>query len=396
MDGTALHAWSVPMTPARVLHWSGDSLLFLLAGNGLYAMDAEGNMISNAILSAPGTDLRIRDSVVLVLRADTLLRFTMGLEELGGAALADTALHFVDGEDATYLRTTSGLYEAAIVDEPLQMMTIAALPGLVPSGGSLRDGTLMTTGNTLIAGRSSAVLRSHMDNGASANHDDDIEVLLQVDSTWYQFSSQQGPYTIYNQLANLTALVVNHGSSTLQSAVLSFRFPNAIGYCGTPAHTIIDTVMALSPSDTAMVQFSGMHLNRGPSSPGATASYTVCVTGLAPNNKVDRQPEDNTGCATAYVINTVGIDDNLLNASWSVFPNPFEHRITIKSAPGQKGSIYLLLCDLQGRTVFDQWILPTADGSLELLLPGLADGAYVLRAIGTDRIWSQTLIKTGH
>ena len=181
MDGAHLHTWPAPEGPVHAMFWS-DDLLFLLAGNGLYATDPLGNVVGHISMQSPGTGLRMVDEVILVLREDSLLRFTGDLVQLEGAAIIDTALHFVDGNDGIYIRTLNALYTASAQDDLTLFMTIAPLPGLIPRGGSFRHGTFMTSGNTNISGRSSAVVRSHVDDGAAEDHNSDIEVLVQVDS----------------------------------------------------------------------------------------------------------------------------------------------------------------------------------------------------------------------
>ena len=185
---------------------------------------------------------------------------------------------------------------------------------------------------------------------------------------------------------------MNHGEAPLESAVLSFRAPISYGYCGIGALTIIATDLELAQGDTVAIPFLNVHLSQGPLQPGDSFNNTLCVTGLAPNRKIDRQPADNTGCAIAQA--TVGWAESWIRPVWSIHPNPFGDRITLIPPIDAYGKVHFTLVDTHGRTVFDQWTVVTADEAVVLEIPGLMNGIYLLRTIGEERIWSQILVKS--
>ncbi|HML86565.1 MAG TPA: T9SS type A sorting domain-containing protein, partial [Bacteroidales bacterium] len=81
--------------------------------------------------------------------------------------------------------------------------------------------------------------------------------------------------------------------------------------------------------------------------------------------------------------NTVGIDPlNLTSLSFSIFPNPASHEITIKysNSPTSSNSFTLNIISLTGNVVFEkQFDIADMDSQYSLHIPDLPSGIYTVR-----------------
>ncbi|MEM1216163.1 MAG: T9SS type A sorting domain-containing protein, partial [Bacteroidota bacterium] len=83
-------------------------------------------------------------------------------------------------------------------------------------------------------------------------------------------------------------------------------------------------------------------------------------------------------------------NDLVTNAAFTVYPQPASHYVQVKLGEGSPEQLaQLQLVDLQGRPVADfgeRWLGPNA---IDLLLPNLASGVYLLEA----KVQGQTIVK---
>lgn len=389
-NGEHIGQFAAPEEPITGLHWYHDSLLLVLSPRNLFVVDTTGLPLDTFPLPGTSTDLRMLGDRAFVLMDEGLARIDMedGTMELV-ATNDDGALAFVESPAHRLLLHSSDTLHEVFADGPLQAVTaIGSVPGLAITGAAVRDGALFVSGNTLIEERSSAVRRGQALTGGHAVHDDDIELLVTADTTWF-VASLTPPGNIYDQLANLTAHVVNHGSHTLNELVLSFRTPHAWSFCGTHAQTLIVNNLGIATGDTAHIAFNNLLYNYGPSAPGNSTTATLCLAALAPNLLADRSPTDNHACTDVLFVNTVGLAERGSMQVITAYPNPFTDRITLTGLP--TGPLRFELFDATGRSVFNTNSSATNYHTLDL--HGLNTGIYHLLIQSTHNRWTEKVVK---
>ena len=94
---------------------------------------------------------------------------------------------------------------------------------------------------------------------------------------------------------------------------------------------------------------------------------------------------------------SVSLTKDLNEGAISVFPNPVQDRVTIvfeaSSQIGQKGSIEMY--DLQGRRLIrhDQNLVAGQENRIELPVPTLGRGVYIIRIVNGDKFLTQRIVK---
>ena len=85
----------------------------------------------------------------------------------------------------------------------------------------------------------------------------------------------------------------------------------------------------------------------------------------------------------------------MLFRSFSVYPNPFSQDFSLKFNRDMKGETVVMLTDLAGNVLHREVRLNPLDGQQVYINPAynLNSGAYALRIINDNRVYTQTLMK---
>lgn len=350
-NGERIDAFHAPGQGVVGLHWYQDSLLLVLSEEELFVVDTAGTPVDTFPLPGIGVALRVFSDQAFVLMDEGLIRMqlTDGTTLMVGSG-NEEPVAFVEGPaDRLFVRSAGTLYEV-FPDGAIQSLgPIGTVPSGSITGAVVLGDHLYTSGNTNIGGRSSAVRRGQAIAGEQAMHDEDIEILVTTDSSWF-VAGPTPPGNLYWQYASLTAHVVNHGPAPLHRFVLSYRTPHAIAWCGTWAMTMLVDGIELLPGDTVHIPWHELpydysHLTP----PGSSLTASLCIAALAPNLLADRNPTDNYACTDVLFVNTVGVADHASMPVIAVHPNPFSDRFTITGLPPDARQATLL--DAAGRDV---------------------------------------------
>jgi hypothetical protein len=316
---------------------------------------------------------------LFVLTSGGVQRFSAELAPLGVVALPDldASSAFIVSEDGLYVNTAGGLYQLADDGTVTLLFPWPALPNLTTTACAVRNGTVLAAGNTDISGRSTGIVRSLSMDGDAAQHDQDVEVLLQVDSAWTEYSGY--PYYPWDRKAALTGFAVNHGPDTLRSVVLSMWVQVPYTYCNQPVNRIDTSGFALAPGDTLSLPFGAVDVQLGLQSDQAAGAGEICIVALAPDHLADRAPDDNTACSTVdYVL---GVHELSHNSSLSLAPNPAINSCVVSGLASLGVSIRVTIMDLTGRVVAEQFNTASTN-TMQLDISGLSPATYILSAEG--------------
>ncbi|MCC6577334.1 MAG: T9SS type A sorting domain-containing protein [Flavobacteriales bacterium] len=380
MDGNSVGGFDVPSADLENIHWASDSTLFLMTGTDLKRYDLQGNALVSTPIGSDVMDLHWGGQQLFVLADDSVHRFNAGLVPLGSNAMADLDgnSRFVVSDSALYVTTATGLYLLAADGTPTLLFPWPALPNLTTTGCAVRNGVVLQVGNTNISDRNTGIVRTLTMGGVPVQHDPDVEVLLEVDSAWTHYAGT--PFYPWNRKADVTGFVVNHGTDTLRSVVLSMWKYVPFLLCD-PFTNRIDTAgFALAPGDTISLPFGVVDVALGlTENQVADSTGDICIVALAPDRLADRSPTDNTACTTVdFVMGMEGPKDHV---PLSVFPNPASNACTVTGLAALGGPVHVRVLDLAGRTVAERFS-DAAGNSLELDVSGLPPGTCILRAEG--------------
>jgi len=83
------------------------------------------------------------------------------------------------------------------------------------------------------------------------------------------------------------------------------------------------------------------------------------------------------------------------NANFSVYPNPFSNDFSVKFNRDLKGETTVMLTDLSGNVLHREVRMNPLNGQQVYINPvyNLHPGAYALRIINDNRVYTQTLMK---
>jgi hypothetical protein len=378
--GNTVGGFGMPSWSLQKILWASDSTLFLWVGTDLKLTDLQGNEWASTVIGPNLRDMHWDGQQLFVLADDSVRRYGPGLLPLGNHVLAGQTgnSRFVPSDSGLYVNTAMGLYQLADDGTPTLLFPWPALPNMTNTGCAVRNGTVLTVGNTDISGRSTGIVRTLSMSGTAAQHDQDVEVLLQVDTAWTEFGGVS--FYPWNRKADLTGLVVNHGSDTLRSVVLSMWLQVPWILCDPYTNRIDTTGFALAPGDTLNLPFGVVYVAQGlTQSQVVNATGEICIVALAPDQLADRAPDDNTACTTADF--PLGIEGMEGYAPLSVFPNPAADACTVSGLATLGAPVQLRVLDLSGRTVSDR-SANTSGNNLELNVSRLPAGTYFLRAEG--------------
>ena len=389
MDGNSVGGFYVPTLNIQKIRWADDSTLFMVKGtNNLLRVNFSGTELVSAIIGSLVSDMHWDGQQLFVLTNDGVHLFNMDLTPLGQAALlgVDWNSQFVVSDSSLYVNTASGLFQVADDGSSALLFAGPALPNLTTTGCAVRNGTVLSVGNTNISGRSTGIIRTLSMTGEAVQHDQDVEVLLQVDSTWTEFL---GGWYPWNKRADITGYVVNHGSDTLRSVVLSMWISVPYILCDHFANRIDTTGLALAPGDTVALPFGPVDVALGLQQSEAMAPGEICIVALAPDHLADREPADNLACGTFDF--TLGVMDPLRQTSLSLAPNPAVNTCVLSGLAALGAPVQLHILDLTGRMVSVRNSIGSIH-NLELDVSLLAPATYLVVAEGRNSRAMATLV----
>ena len=127
---------------------------------------------------------------------------------------------------------------------------------------------------------------------------------------------------------------------------------------------------------------------------GANAQqYTATLSGLYSLSITDAN-----GCTVTSAqvqVSLVGIDELQEGLSFSVYPNPSNGNIFIRSDKSVPGKIKIVVCDLLGRELFVISNKINQSGEVwPIDLTDFASGVYVVRILSEKQIWEKPIIKS--
>ncbi|MCC6840410.1 MAG: T9SS type A sorting domain-containing protein [Flavobacteriales bacterium] len=382
LAGNTTGGFEVPSGDVHGICWASDSILFLVKGTALRLVDMQGSELASATIGPDVLDMHWDGLHLFVLANDSVRRFSPDLLPIGSHALPgmDGNSRFVPSDSALYVNTATGLYQLADDGTATLLFPWPALPNLTTTGCAVRSGTVLAVGNTDISGRNTGIIRTLSMNGDAAQHDQDVEVLLQVDSAWTEYSGT--PYYPWDRKADLTGFVVNHGTDTLHSVVLSMWKYVPFLLCDPFTNRIDTSGFSLAPGDTIALPFGVVGVALGlAQSQVADASGEICIVALAPDHLADRDPNDNTACETVNF--PMGIGNIERQASLNLAPNPAVNTCVLSGLAALGTPVQVRILDLTGRIVAEQNSIGSSH-NLELDISSLAPATYLVVAEGSN------------
>lgn len=380
MNGNNVGGFEVPSANLENIHWASDSTLFMVMGTDLKRCDLQGNALATTPIGPDVMDLHWDGQQLFLLANDSVRRFNSSLVPLGSNAMADLDgnSRFVASDSGLFVNTSEGLRQLASDGTSTLLFPWPAIPNLTTTSCAVRNGTVLEVGNTNISGRNTGIVRTLTMDGVAVQHDQDVEVLLEVDSAWTQYAGTL--FYPWNRKADVTGFVVNHGTDTLRSVVLSMWKYVPYLLCDQFTNRIDTAGLALAPGDTISLPFGVVDVALGlAQSQVADSMAEVCIVALAPDRLADRAPDDNTACATVDFV--MGMEGPKGHAPLSVFPDPASKACTVSGLAALGGPVHVLVLDLAGRTVSERFSDATGN-SLDLDVSELTPGTYILRAEG--------------
>lgn len=386
MDGNMLGGYRAQPPNIKKIHWAGDSSLCIVRGTTMHLVDIHGTVLASTPIGSAVVDMHRSGQELFVLANDSVRRFSAGLVPLGIVALPelDASSRFVVSESELFVHTATGLYQLDVDGTPTFLFPWPALPNHSTTACAIRDGAVLSVGNTTISGRNTGIIRTLSMNGEAAQYDQDVEVFLQVDSVWTEFV---GGYYPWDRHADITGLVVNNGSDTLRSVVLSMWLEVPWIMCDMFTNRIDTAGFALAPGDTLVLPFGAVGVRLGLQAAQAAGTGEICIVALAPDQLADRFPEDNTACVSVNFV--LGVEAPLANSSLSLAPNPATNSCVLSGLDGLGANVRVTIMDLTGRIVAERSVNAGAD-NLQLDVSGFSSATYILCAEGTD---SRAVIK---
>ncbi|MEZ4760232.1 MAG: T9SS type A sorting domain-containing protein [Flavobacteriales bacterium] len=386
LNGMSVGGFEVPSNGVRKIHWASDSSLFMLQGTDLRLIDLDGIVLASSPIGPGVRDIHWDGPSVFVLTSDSVRRFDAMLDPVGSSPLPgqNYSSRFIPSDSGLFVNTTTALYELDTNGVPGQLFPWPALPNHGTSACAIRSGDVLSVGNTVISGRTTGIVRKLSMDGVAISHAEDVEVLLQVDSARAEHAG--GWFPFWDQRADVTGRVVNHGPDTLFRVVVSMWIDLPVMLCSHMTNRIDTSGFVLAPGDTLDLPFGDVFVARGVS-PTAAPIGEVCLVALAPNGLADRAPDDNTACETVDFV--LGVQDEDAPPSIALSPNPATDRCFLKGSAGLGTSVQVRVLDLAGRDMPVRSRL-LSDNSLEVDVSSFPAGTYVMSVLQNDK---QTALK---
>lgn len=381
MDGNTVGGFEVPGADLRKLIWASDSTLFMVRGTQLMLEDLHGTVLESAPIGPDVLDMHWNGQQLLVLTDDSIHRFTPELVPLGASVVPGLEWYsgFAVSESGLYVSAGTGLYEVAEEGTSTQLFPWPSLPNLTTTACAVRNGTVLAVGNTSISGRSTGIVRTLSMAGQAAQHEQNVEILVQVDSAWTEYVG--GGYYPWNLRANVTGYVVNHAPDTLRSVVQSMWVSTPYLFCEQATNRIDTAGIALAPGDTISLPFGVVDVAIGYTwNQVLNANAEVCIVALAPDRLADRDPDDNTACVTMDF--PLGLSEPARPTELFLAPNPADGLVTVTGTAMLGTPLHLRVLDGTGRLVMEKGVLVLGELA-ELDVSGLPPGTYILDAMGS-------------
>ena len=378
MDGNLVGGFLAQDSNIKKILWLGDSSLVIVMGTELHHVNIAGDELASATIGSTVIDMHWNGQDLFVLANYGVRLFSANLSPLGIAAFPDLDANssFVVSGNGLWANTAAGLYQLAVDGTPSFLIPWPALPNLITTGCAVRDSSILSIGNTNISGRYTGVVRTLSISGDAPQHDQDVEVLLQVDSVWTEF---EGGYYPWNRRADITGFVVNHGSDTLHSVVLSMWVQVPYLLCDNFVNRIDTTGFALASGDTLRLPFGVVDVELGLQTAQASGAGEICMVALAPDHLADRAPEDNATCASvAYAL---GVEASARNTDLSLAPNPVVNTCVLSGLGALAAPIRIAIMDPTGRIVVEHFD-PAFTNNVQLDLSELPPATYIVRVEG--------------
>lgn len=384
LDGDPLAAWptpvTVPFSSLSMLHWMGEEALCLAHGNQtLRLVSITGSTLATAVVGNGLTDLHYDGNALHALRSSEVRVYDAALNHTGTIALpaGETGLALHGTPDGTYVSTNVGLHR--ITGLTLESLFVwPALPNAVSHGVTVRNGAVLSAGYCHVGSPYqfwNGLFRTFDLSGAAAIHDEDVEALLSIDSTWTEWLTPQ----YIRRKANMTIRVVNHGSAPLTSVAVSSKSEAPWFACEQAGLHVQLTGLSVAPGDT-LLAWSGTHIvNLGGYPWQGVANVQVCAAATSPNGKADRHPDDNYACGSASFV--VGMAEHA-RIALSIAPNPAQGQCIIRGLSALGPSARFTLLDASGRAVRLPATRRMDDDEALLDLSGVAPGSYTVQVQG--------------
>ncbi len=181
-------------------------------------------------------------------------------------------------------------------------------------------------------------------------------------------------------VCNLNATVKNFTGDTIKSFYLNYHGFFTFTCQQVSLHKFYSTVIL--PYGSAMVQTGNFYFEI----PGFNAPYDICVFTTAPNTSTDKQVDNDAFCKTIAL--TIGINEEMVaEAVLNIFPNPFNHQLSIESVAEIKR---ITLYNASGKIVRDFCLKNT---SCKIESSELPSGIYLLKIDTEKGIQVKKLIK---
>ena len=388
LDGDFISRWPSPYVNMnlRAMHWKGDSALIMLSDLSMSIAGSNGTPSVTVAAPAIVKDSHFDGTTLYALTTSAMYFYDADLNFIGSVPLqaGHQALSIMPTDTALYVSSNAGLYQ--LQGDTLQwLLAWPALPSTQVSGAAIRNNTLMTAASQAIQGFKTGVARTYTLQGDAAVHDEDVEVLLEVDSVWSESPNGQ----LWNRKAEMTIRLVNHATEVIQKAAVSSWTSAPYVICQLPALHVVLGNLQLQPGDT-MVAWTGVHTVELWASPWSGADPAqICVAVMAPNGKVDRDPSDNYTCVSVdFVIGTT----ELHAPAFTIAPNPATEHCMVHGIRSSDVVHEYSIMDGIGRIVRSGTLLPHGDPSLRIDLVGVTSGCYQLLITGGGMRWSSKLV----
>lgn len=387
-DGDSLRAWPSNTGTIAEMHWLNDSSLLVAGASAIAIMDPMGTTILSIANTQEIRDVTVvNDEVLLLLpgmiqsRSDQLLP----IDSIDLSAWTSDAKGFTGDGTTNLVRSSTGMIQFELDQGVLNNFDFDAPEGYQVLGAAVQGATISTCGVGTYLGRTSGVVRTHLFDGASAEHDNNVGIFIaSVDSTW-----TNSPWTnvyAFHQLCHVG--VVNHGTTPVSELMIEYFGTSWI--CG-PAGVVMDlTGLQLAPGDTAVFPFPELLTTYFTIPQNDSVEVEFCLVALSPDNIIDRDLSDNETCSVVQFVNTVGMDEEEMGAI-RVGPNPISDRIDITFASPLRGALNAQLFDPTGRQLAE---VAVPAGSSTFSWPVLVGqgGVYVLTLSGQDLFRSLKLV----
>jgi len=200
---------------------------------------------------------------------------------------------------------------------------------------------------------------------------------LPCPSAWSPFQPNIKYYSAYVQVSNT-------GSETINSFYINATWDSVSFYPFNVCPELMDcrkNVLSnhvvdqpINPDESVWV-FVTFH-----EGPRDFISQPVCYWVSTPNDQPDRNPADDQWCEIIYL----GVDDNLKQDNWQVYPNPATNNITIETSKFKLNSDVIIM-DMQGRVI---WKNRLSNSSETFALPNIATGIYQIQ-LNTNNEFTQ-------